>query len=41
MVADGDLKPGEVNASDLYTTEFSDLWVNETATSPLVPYPTG
>jgi ABC-type nitrate/sulfonate/bicarbonate transport system substrate-binding protein len=41
MVADGDLKPGEVKASDLYTTEFSDLWVNETAASALVPYPTG
>jgi ABC-type nitrate/sulfonate/bicarbonate transport system substrate-binding protein len=41
MVADGDLKPGEIKASDLYTTEFSDLWVNETTTSPLDPYPTG
>ena len=41
MVADGDLKAGEVNASDLYTTEFSDMWVNETTPSPLVPYPAG
>jgi ABC-type nitrate/sulfonate/bicarbonate transport system substrate-binding protein len=41
MVADGDLKAGEVNASDLYTTEFSDMWVNETTPAPLDPYPTG
>lgn len=41
MVADGDLKPGEVKPSDLYTTEFSDLWVNETVPSPLDPYPGG
>jgi len=41
MVADGDLKAGEVKASDLYTTEFSDLWVNETAASPIDPYPAG
>jgi ABC-type nitrate/sulfonate/bicarbonate transport system substrate-binding protein len=41
MVADGDLKAGEVKPSDLYTTQFSDLWVNETAPSPLDPYPNG
>jgi ABC-type nitrate/sulfonate/bicarbonate transport system substrate-binding protein len=41
MVADGDLKAGEVKPSDLYTTEFSDLWVNETTPSPVNPYPTG
>jgi ABC-type nitrate/sulfonate/bicarbonate transport system substrate-binding protein len=40
MIADGDLKAGEVKASDLYTTQFSDLWVNETTSSPLVPNPT-
>jgi len=40
MVADGDLKAGEVKPSDLYTTEFSDLWVNETAPTPIDPYPT-
>lgn len=26
MVADGELQPGEIKASDLYTTEFSDTW---------------
>ncbi len=26
MVADGLLKPGEIKPSDLYTTQFSDLW---------------
>jgi|AGTN01.2.fsa_nt_gi ABC-type nitrate/sulfonate/bicarbonate transport systems, periplasmic components len=26
MVADGLLQPGEIKASDLYTTEFSDVW---------------
>lgn len=33
MVADGQLKPGEFKPSDLYTTEFSDLWVNPTGGS--------
>ncbi|MDD1724790.1 MAG: ABC transporter substrate-binding protein [Methanospirillum sp.] len=40
MIANGDLKPGEVNASDLYTKEFSDLWVDEPP-YPLDPYPEG
>jgi len=39
MVADGYLKQGEYKPSDLYTTEFSDTWVNDTATLPLDPYP--
>jgi len=39
MVADGSIPAGKYKPSDLYTTEFSDLWVNETAPSPLNPYP--
>ena len=39
MVADGYLKEGEYKPSDIYTTEFSDTWVNDTATIPLNPYP--
>jgi ABC-type nitrate/sulfonate/bicarbonate transport system substrate-binding protein len=39
MVADGNIPSGKYKPSDLYTTEFSDLWVNETAPSPLSPYP--
>ena len=39
MVANGDIPAGKYKPSDLYTTEFSDLWVNETAPSPLSPYP--
>ena len=39
MVADGYLTKGQYKPSDLYTTEFSDTWVNDTATLPLDPYP--
>lgn len=39
MVADGSIPAGKYKPSDLYTTEFSDLWVNETAPQPLSPYP--
>jgi hypothetical protein len=39
MVANGEIPAGKYKPSDLYTTEFSDLWVNETAPSPLSPYP--
>jgi len=39
MVIDGSIPAGKYKPSDLYTTEFSDLWVNETAPQPLDPYP--
>jgi ABC-type nitrate/sulfonate/bicarbonate transport system substrate-binding protein len=39
MVADGDIKEGQYKPSDLYTTEFSDTWVNETALDPVDPFP--
>jgi ABC-type nitrate/sulfonate/bicarbonate transport system substrate-binding protein len=42
MVADGDIKAGQFKPSDLYTTEFSDTWVNETAVNgpdPVDPFP--
>ena len=42
MVADGDIAPGQFKPSDLYTTEFSDTWVNETAVNgpdPVDPFP--
>jgi ABC-type nitrate/sulfonate/bicarbonate transport system substrate-binding protein len=32
MVADGLLQPGQIKASDLYTTEFSDVWDSGTDT---------
>jgi ABC-type nitrate/sulfonate/bicarbonate transport system substrate-binding protein len=32
MVADGDIKPGQYTPSDLYTTEFSDIWGNNSTT---------
>lgn len=38
MVADGDIKPGQFKPSDLYTTEFSDTWINETAPDPVNPF---
>ena len=39
MVADGYLKQGEFKPSDIYTTEFSDTWVNDAAPLPVDPYP--
>ncbi|MGA2918792.1 ABC transporter substrate-binding protein [Methanoregula sp.] len=42
MVKDGDIVPGQFKPSDLYTTEFSDTWVNETAVNgpdPVDPFP--
>ncbi len=38
MVTDGVIKEGQFKPSDLYTTEFSDLWVNESAPQPLNPF---
>lgn len=39
MVMDGTIKEGSVAPSDLYTDEFSDLWVNSTGPQPLDPFP--
>jgi ABC-type nitrate/sulfonate/bicarbonate transport system substrate-binding protein len=38
MVAAGELKAGQYKPSDLYTTQFSNLWVNESSPQPLNPY---
>jgi ABC-type nitrate/sulfonate/bicarbonate transport system substrate-binding protein len=38
LVSDGTLTSGQIRPSDLYTTEFSDLWVNKTAPQPLDPH---
>jgi ABC-type nitrate/sulfonate/bicarbonate transport system substrate-binding protein len=38
MVTEGTIAAGQYKPSDLYTTEFSDLWVNETAPQPLNPF---
>ncbi|MDR0523223.1 MAG: ABC transporter substrate-binding protein [Candidatus Methanoplasma sp.] len=38
MVKFGLLQPGEFKASDLYTTEFSDLWAEPSAPQPLNPF---
>jgi hypothetical protein len=42
MVADGDITQGQFKPSDLYTTEFNDTWINETAVNgpdPVDPFP--
>lgn len=39
MVKDEAIGEGEFVPSDLYTTEFSDLWVNSTGPQPLDPFP--
>ncbi len=39
MVMDGTISEGQVKPSDLYITEFSDLWANEIAPQPLDPFP--
>ncbi|WP_147654231.1 ABC transporter substrate-binding protein [Methanomassiliicoccus luminyensis] len=39
MVMDGTIAAGEVEPSDLYTTEFGDLWENSTGPQPLDPFP--
>jgi ABC-type nitrate/sulfonate/bicarbonate transport system substrate-binding protein len=38
LVSEGTIHAGEYQPSDLYTTEFSDLWVNESSPQPLNPY---
>jgi ABC-type nitrate/sulfonate/bicarbonate transport system substrate-binding protein len=38
MVLDDRISEGQIQPSDLYTTEFSDTWVNETTSQPIDPY---